>query len=76
VTFGVLGGQRPYVQLAQTSQRDGLTDVLAQGLRAAITAPSGVVYLVDEGRSGSTSQLRGRVIRMIGSTVDPYFILR
>lgn len=76
VSFTVLGGQRPYVQLAQTSQRDGLTDVLAQGLRSAVTAPSGVVYMVDEGRTGVASHLRGRVIRMWGSAIDPYFILR
>lgn len=76
LSFTVLGGQRPYVQLAQTSQRDGLTDVLAQGLRSAVTAPSGVVYMVDEGRTGVVSHLRGRIIRMFGSAIDPYFILR
>lgn len=74
--FAVLGGQRPYVEFAQTSQRDGLTDVLAQGLRSAVTAPSGVVYMVDEGRTGVASHLRGRILRTFSSVIDTNFILR
>ena len=36
----------------------------------------GVVYLVDEGRSGSATGLRGQVMRLVGSILDPYFLLR
>lgn len=76
VVFSIVGGTQPFVQYAQTSTRDASSGILAQGLRAAAAAQNGVVYLVDEGRSGSSSGLRGQVMRLIGSVLDPYFLLR
>ena len=76
VSFAILGGQQAYVQAAQTSQRDASSGLLAQSLKAAVTALDGVVYLIDEGRTGSVSGLRGQVLRLIGAGIDPYFLLR
>ena len=76
VVFSVVGGAQPFVQYAQTAQRDASSGLLAQGLRAAIPGLDGVVYLIDEGRSGSATGLRGQVMRLVGSILDPYFLLR
>ena len=76
VVFSVVGGEQPFVQYAQTAQRDASSGLLAQGLHAAITGLDGVVYLIDEGRSGSATGLRGQIMRMVGSVLDPYFLLR
>ncbi len=76
VVFSVVGGVQPFIQYAQTAQRDASSGLLAQGLRAATSGLDGVVYLVDEGRSGSATGLRGQVMRLVGSILDPYFLLR
>ncbi len=76
VVFSVVGGAQPFIQFAQTAQRDASSGILAQGLRSAATGLDGTVYLVDEGRSGSATGLRGQVMRLIGSIIDPYFLLR
>ena len=76
VTFQVYGGLSAYVQAAQTSQRDVSSGLVAQSLKAAIPALDGILYLVDEGRNGSPSGLRGQVMRVIGALVDPYFLIR
>lgn len=76
VVFSVVGGSQPFVQYAQTAQRDASSGVLAQGLRAATSASNGVVYLIDEGRGGSSLGLRGQIMRLVGSILDPYFLLR
>ena len=74
--FSVIGGNQPFTQYAQTSQRDASSGLLAQGLRAAVSGLDGIVYLIDEGRSGSATGLRGQVMRLVGSILDPYFLLR
>ena len=76
VVFSVVGGNQPFTQYAQTSQRDASSGLLAQGLRAAVSGLDGIVYLIDEGRSGSATGLRGQVMRLVGSILDPYFLLR
>lgn len=76
VVFSIVGGAQPFVQFAQTAQRDASSGILAQGLRAAATGLDGTVYLVDEGRSGSATGLRGQIMRLVGSIIDPYFLLR
>jgi hypothetical protein len=76
VSFLVYGGLSPYTKAAQTSQRDVSSGMLAQSLKAAIAGLDGILYLVDEGRTGSPTGLRGQVMRIVGSIVDPYFLLR
>ena len=76
VTFTVVGTLRSYEVLAQTAAQDVSSGILAQGLRSAAVAPSGVLFIVDEGRTGGISSLRGQVLRIVGSQVDPIFLLR
>ena len=76
LNYNVYGGLSPYVQVAQTAQRDSSSGVLAQGLKAAVSGPNSTMFLVDEGRTGSASGLRGQIMRTVGSVIDPYFLLR
>ncbi len=76
VTFRVYGGLAPYALQAVTAHRDDSSGQVAQSLKVAIPALDGILYLIDEGRGGSASGLRGQVMRVIGSLVDPYFLLR
>jgi len=76
VSFTIRGPLRTYELPVQTTQRDVSSGLLAQGLRSATAAPSGVLFVVDEGRTGTTSGLRGQVLRLVGSQVDPVFLLR
>ena len=76
VVFSIVGGAQPFVQFAQTAQRDASSGILAQGLRAAATGLDGTVYLVDEGRSGSATAFAVVIMRLVGSIIDPYFLLR
>lgn len=76
VSFTVLGALVNYQQFAETAQRDVSSGIRAQGLRSATAAPSGALFIVDEGRTGSLSSLRGQVLRVYGSQVDPFFLLR
>lgn len=48
VSFAILGGQQAYVQAAQTSQRDASSGLLAQSLKAAVTALDGSGSPIDE----------------------------
>ena len=76
ISFNITGTLRPYSLPVQSAQRDVSSGLLAQGLRAATAAPSGVLYIVDEGRTGALAGLRGQVLRIVGSLVDPFFLLR
>lgn len=76
VSFRIYGGLSPYALPAQTAHRDDSSGLLAQSLKVAIPAFDGVVYLLDEGRSGSPAGLRGQILRVIGALVDPAFLLR
>lgn len=78
VSFGVRSGQLAYQQQArpQTPDAQQQVDSLAHSLRSAVSAPGGVVYMVDEGRSGDPSGLRGRIMRAIGAFFDSGFLVR
>jgi hypothetical protein len=76
VSFLVYGGLSSYTKAAQTSQRDVSSGMLAQSLKAAVAGLDGILYLVDEGRTGAPTGLRGQIMRIVGSIVDPYFLLR
>jgi hypothetical protein len=76
ISFLVYGGLTPYTKVAQTSQRDVSSGVLAQSLKAAVSGLDGILYLIDEGRNGTPTGLGGQVMRAIGAIVDPYFLLR
>jgi hypothetical protein len=76
VSFNVVGTLQTYSVAVQSAQRDVSSGLLAQGLRSATVGPSGALYIVDEGRSGALAGLRGQVLRIVGSLVDPFFLLR
>ena len=76
VTFVVVGGLTTYALPVKTAQLDVSSGVPAQGLKSVTAGPSGSLYIVDEGRSGQLSGLRGQVLRILGSTVDASFLLR
>lgn len=76
VTFGVTGALTTYALPVQTAQRDISSGMLAQGLKSVTAGPSPYLYIVDEGRTGQLSGLRGQVMRIRGSSVDASFLLR
>ena len=76
VSFRIYGGLAPYVLPAQTAHRDDSSGLLAQSLKVAIPAFDGIVYLLDEGRSGAAAGLRGQIMRVVGALVDSEFLLR
>ncbi|MCS6912506.1 MAG: hypothetical protein RMK29_19015 [Myxococcales bacterium] len=71
IVFNVLGGFRPFAVTAEVpaGQR-------AQSLRAAITAPDGAVFIVDEGRLGAAAGLRGQLMRIFRTGMDNSFLVR
>jgi hypothetical protein len=76
LSFGIVGGLGYYELRAQTAAQDISSGVLAQGLRSATPGPSGVLFIVDEGRTGGLMNLRGQVLRVVGQQIDPVFLLR
>lgn len=76
VSFRIYGGLGPYILPAQTARRDDSSGLLAQSLKVAIPAFDGIVYLLDEGRSGAGAGLRGQIMRVVGALVDSEFLLR
>jgi len=77
VSVGVRSGQSAYQQQARPQTTDTQqADSLAHSLRTAVSGPGGAVYMVDEGRSGDPTGLRGRILRAIGSIFDAGFLVR
>lgn len=71
INFVVRGGYRPYMLQATASRGQQ-----AQGLRSAVTAPDGAVFVVDEGRSGAPTGLRGQLMRIYRGAFDQSFLVR
>lgn len=71
VSFNALGGFRPYAINATVPAGQ-----LAQSLRAASLAPDGSVFIVDEGRTGSATGLRGQLMRIFRVDMDQSFLVR
>lgn len=77
VSFVVRGGQVALTRQARTLASDvSNDDTIAHSLRTALAGPGGTLYLVDEGRLGEASGLRGRVMRIVGSLFDTSFVVR
>ncbi len=76
INFRIWGSLPPYQVAAQSSPVDSTSGQPAQGLRSATMAPSGAIFVVDEGRDGSIAGLRGQVLRFVGGSLDPIFLLR
>jgi hypothetical protein len=76
IGIAIEGGLSAYTVTAQSAQQDVSSGVIAQDLKSATNAPSGAIFLVDEGQSGTTTALRGQVLRVNGSTMDSLFLLR
>lgn len=69
--FGVTAGGLPYSLPVATAAGQ-----LAQGLRTASASPDGAVFVVDQGRTGSASGLRGQIMRLVRGVVDANFLIR
>ena len=71
VSFSVVGGLVTYALPVGTNAGQ-----LAQGLRSATESPDGAIYVVDQGRTGTATGLRGQLMRILRGIVDGTFLIR
>ena len=69
--MGLVAGGVPYSLPVASSAGQ-----LAQGLRSATSSPDGAVFVVDQGRVGTASGLRGQLMRILRGIVDGTFLIR
>lgn len=71
ITFGTAGNSGVYSLQAAPTQ-----GIRAQSLRSAAMSPDGNVYIVDQGRTGSATGLRGQLMRLVRQSLDGNFLVK